>query len=74
MLARRALRPDDAEEDRDLGVVDGLELDAVGNDEQRSDLLRELRERAVRDGDPLADARALKLLALEEGALDLRDG
>ena len=71
MLSGRALGSDHAEQDRDLGVVDGLELHAVGHDEQRSDLLLELRKRAVRDGDSLADARRLERFAFEENALDL---
>src|SRR5690606_3686009 len=74
VLSGGALGRDDAEEDRDVRVVDGLEIDAVRDDEQGRDLLRQLRERAVRDRDAFADARALELLALEERALDIGDG
>ena len=52
--------------------VDGREVDAARDDEQARVLGVELRQRAVRDGDPLADARRLELLALDQDALDLR--
>jgi hypothetical protein len=65
MFAGGSLRPDHSEEDRYLRVVDRLEFDAVGNDEQSSYLLLELRKCSVRDGDPLADARGLECFALE---------
>ena len=44
----------------------------LGDDEQRRELRVELRQRAVGDGDPLADARRLQLLALDQHPLDRR--
>ena len=74
MLASRALGSEHAKEDRHLRVVNRLELDAIGHDEEGGNLLLQLRECTVRNGDPLADSRRLQRLALQENALDLLRG
>src|SRR5260221_36218 len=71
VLAARALRADDGDEDVHLRVVDRFELEPFGDREDGGDLFIELAERAVRDGDAFADARRLQRFALFEHTFDL---
>src|SRR5260370_12835791 len=54
------------EHDVDRAIVDGVEIDRLGESREQSDRLGERRQARVRDGDAAADARRAQTLALEQ--------